>query len=306
MKFLNGRNLLVGTVLGGVLLPSMGWACACGCGVFDVGTSAMFPNSTGGMAYVNYDYQDQNHNWSGTSQAPAENNDDKRIQTHFVTTGVQYLFNRSWGASLEIPYANRNFSTAGNTPVNLSGLGDIRIKGLYTGLSEDLSTGITLGLKVPSGSFTDQSDNVDRDTQIGSGSTDLLVGGYYRHNLLSLQNWSWFGQVELDVPLATQDDYRPGTELDTAAGVYYHGWSIGRTTINPVAQAIFSERTSDGGLAANPDNSGYQRLLLSPGLEFHLHPVTIYADVELPVYQNVTGNQLVAPYLLKISVSYHF
>ena len=47
-------------------------------------------------------------------------------------------------------------------------------------------------------------------------------------------------------------------------------------------------------------------MLLSPGIEVHLHPVKIYADVELPVYQNMNGNQLVAPALFKLSISYMF
>jgi len=42
------------------------------------------------------------------------------------------------------------------------------------------------------------------------------------------------------------------------------------------------------------------------GVEFHIHPVKIYADVELPVFQNVNGNQLVAPVLFKVNVSYMF
>jgi hypothetical protein len=44
------------------LAPRIGWACACGCGVFDVGTGLMLPEGAGGMVYVNYDYQDQDHN----------------------------------------------------------------------------------------------------------------------------------------------------------------------------------------------------------------------------------------------------
>jgi len=64
--------------------------------------------------------------------------------------------------------------------------------------------------------------------------------------------------------------------------------------ISPVAQAIFSYRSSDSGDAASPDNSGYERLMLSPGIEFHIHPVKIYADVEIPVFQNFTGNQVAA------------
>jgi hypothetical protein len=76
--------------------------------------------------------------------------------------------------------------------------------------------------------------------------------------------------------------------------------------ISPVAQLIFSERTRDTGSAANTDNSGYQRILLSPGIEFHLHPVKIYADVELPVYQNFAGDQLAASVLYKVSASWMF
>jgi len=45
---------------------------------------------------------------------------------------------------------------------------------------------------------------------------------------------------------------------------------------------------------------------LSPGIEINLHPVHIYADVERPVYQHMTGNQLVAPLLFKLSASLHF
>src|SRR5208282_5445051 len=86
------------SLLAGMLAPSMVHACACGCGVFDVATSSMFPNGQGGMAWLQYDYQDQNRNWSGTSMAPAANNGDKEIKTDFVMFGLQYMFNDKWGA----------------------------------------------------------------------------------------------------------------------------------------------------------------------------------------------------------------
>jgi hypothetical protein len=76
--------------------------------------------------------------------------------------------------------------------------------------------------------------------------------------------------------------------------------------ITPVAQVIGSERTSDEGANANTANSGYQRIMLSPGIEFDMHPVSIYADVEVPMFQDFRGNQVVAPWLIKASVSYHF
>lgn len=266
------------------------------------------------MAYLQYDFQDQDRNWSGTSPASAANNPDKQIETDFVTAGLQYMFNGSWGVQLEVPYDYRTFKTTsaatGNpiTTLNWGALGDIRLEGIYTGYFADLSAGVTFGVKLPTGDWTYNNvfGDVDRDSEIGTGSTDILLGGFYRGNLDRNQKWDWFAQLQLDVPVLIQAEYRPGVELDTAAGIDYKGFSLGRVNISPVAQAIFSERTSDSGAAANPDNSGYQRILLSPGIEFHIHPVKIYADAEFPVFQNFTGNQVAASVLFKASLSFMF
>ena len=37
-----------------------------------------------------------------------------------------------------------------------------------------------------------------------------------------------------------------------------------------------------------------------------IHPVSLYADVELPVFQDFRGNQLAASALFKVTPSYHF
>ena len=307
------KQILKISYLVAAFTPGAAFACACGCGVFEVGTSSMFPSGEGGMAWLEYDYQNQNYNWSGASSAPAANNGDKQIETHFTTVGLQYMFNRSWGVEGEVPIWNRTFKTdlnfgAGAPDIvsrNWTGLGDIRLKGIYTGFSEDLSSGLTFGVKLPTGSNHRNADVVDSDTQLGTGSTDLLLGGFHRGNL-SGANWKWFAQAQLDLPVLTRDQYRPGLEADAAAGIYYEGISLGRVQISPVAQVIGSWRGRDNGANAAPDDSGYERVLLSPGIEFHLHPVKLYADVEIPVYDRVNGNQLVAPALFKVTMSYMF
>src|SRR5271166_3178011 len=192
-------------LVAGMLAPGNVHGCACGCSVFDVGTSSMFPGGQGGMAFLQYAYQDQNRNWSGSSQAPAENNSDKEIETHFATIGLQYMFSRSWGVRAEVPYDFRYFKTmdnAGNiVSRNWSQLGDIRIEGIYTGFTEDLSAGATFGVKLPTGSHTFDPDVVDHDTQIGTGSTDILLGGSYHGSLTKDNKWGWFAQLQLDVPV---------------------------------------------------------------------------------------------------------
>ncbi|MEI7807019.1 MAG: hypothetical protein WCJ07_00890 [Verrucomicrobiota bacterium] len=296
-------------ILAAVLTPGAACACACGCGVFDVGTSSLMPERAGGTVFLNYDYQNQNQNWSGTSSAPGENNEDKKIETHTVTLGLQYMFNRSWGAKLELPFVNRTFDSAANAgSLNWSGLGDLRLRGIYTGFSDDLSTGLTFGLKLPTGSHThtEALGDIDRDTQIGRGSTDILLGGFHRGSLAGSTRWNWFAQAQLDLPMLKQGDYRPGLEADAAAGIYYDRLSLGCVEFSPVVQVIGVWRGRDNGAAAAPDDSGYQRVLLAPGIEFNLRPVKIYADVEIPVYQNISGNQLIAPVLFKVSASYTF
>jgi hypothetical protein len=297
-------------LLAGMLAPGVVHACACGCGVFDVGTSSMFPEGAGGTAYLSYAYMDQNRNWSGTSEANAANNDDKQIRTDFFNVGFQYLFNSSWGVQAELPFDYRYFKTVddANNLVSTTwgSLGDIRVQGIYTGFKADLSAGITFGLKLPTGNYSYNPAVVDRDTQIGTGSTDILLGGFYRGNITQDEKWDWFAQANLDVPTLTQAQYRPGVELDTAAGIDYKGFSLGGVRISPMAQVIFSCRSNDSGAASDSANSGYERILLSPGVEFHLHPVKLYADVEIPVFDHVNGNQLVAPVLFKMNLSYMF
>jgi hypothetical protein len=171
--------------------PLTGIACACGCGIYEVGTSSMMPTGAGVETFFDYDYQDQNQNWTGTSEAPAADNGDKNIRTSWYTLGVQDMFNSRWGIQLELPYEDRHFVTTGGATgndivsLNFSGAGDIRIEGLYTGFSSDLSSGIVFGLKLPTGSYTteDAYDDIDRDSEIGSGSTDILLGGYQRFDL---------------------------------------------------------------------------------------------------------------------------
>jgi hypothetical protein len=304
-------------VLAAVLAPSAAWGCACGCGVFDVATQSMLPQGAGGMLFAEYNYMDQNMNWHEGSPAPAADNGDKDIRTDFLTVGLQYMFDRSWGVQVELPYDFRQYKATDGGSASWSSFGDVRLEGIYTGFFEDMSAGVTFGLKLPTGDDNhDINTIIDRDLELGTGSTDMLLGGFYRHTLSRVApGLFWFSQAQLDVPLLTQGGYRPGVEINTALGLYYQGLSLGKLKITPVVQAIPSLRTKDtgdwaaGGISDPPVgeiDSGYQRLLLSPGIEFDLHPWMIYADVEFDVLQISRGNQLVAPELFKVVISYNF
>jgi hypothetical protein len=285
-------------------------ACACGCGVFDVGTSSLFPTGSGGQAFFEYDFMDQNQNRSGPSSAPASDNSDKEIRTNFFTVGAQYMFNHEWGVMVEAPYWTRTFKTDDGTGAidafNGSAVGDIRLKGMYTGFSHDMSTGITFGVKLPTGDYGNA--NFDRDTQIGTGSTDILIGGFHRGALTPDNAFSYFVQAQWDQPVASQGGYTPGNELDAAVGAHYNGFTTdsGKIRITPVVQLLVSQRARDNGVNADPADSGYTRAIVSPGVEFGMGDWSVYADVEVPVYQYYNGDQLAGPEAVKIIVSRNF
>jgi len=331
-------------LLASSLIPAEALACACGCSVFDVGSSTLLPKEGdhGGAVYFEWDHSTQDENWHNASKASSDYNGDKRITTDWYVVGLNYMFSRDWGLNVRVPSANRSFITDNNGPEagpNASGvapdiekyyvstLGDIEVTGMYTGFSDDMSKGLMFGLKLPTGDW--RAYGFDRDSNVGTGSTDLVLGGYWRGLLTGDNAWQYFAQNKILVPMFTHGegpdtytfgaaagDYRPGWQVDTAAGVIYNNWyHVGWfDKIAPVFQVIYSHRQEDGGAAAaNPIASGYDRVFLSPGIDFtkviddpNNNTLKLYGDVEIPVYQRVKGDQLVSPLLTKLILAYTF
>jgi hypothetical protein len=308
------------TVLLISMIPRVTWACACGCSIFDVGTPSLIPKGAGGTVWLEYDFMNQYINWHGSQPATAANNSDKQIKTHFLTVGGQYMFNRYVGLMVTVPYWIRMFRTEGINPSQIdeyhhANFGDVRIWGMYTGLQEDMSLGLLAGFKLPTGDHTYY--NFDRDTSIGTGSTDLLLGAYKIGTLpthlgnLNLtfreRPFHWYIQLQYEYPFRSTGNYTPGKEFDGALGTYYNFGKVGLLDeLAPFFTIYGAARTHDMGSESNEPNSGYDRLLLSPGGEIRYGSVRLYSDVEFPVYVYVDGNQLIAPYLIKTVLSYDF
>lgn len=316
------------------LTPSAGVACACGCGVFDVGDGAFMPVTTGSgfTFWLRYSTMDQNRNWAGDARAPAADNHDKDIHTDFYTVRAQYAVGRKWTLMAELPVYDRDFTSTDDGGVagpagslyhaHLTAPGDLQLMAMYTGFSDARSTGVGLGVKLPTGVWHSPTGPLggaefDRDTLPGTGSTDLMVSGYHFGTLNRAETLTWFVQARYQIAVATQKGYRPGDELDAALGVT---WDLGKhgpfAKVAPILQLVESYRAHDRGPEADPLNSGYERLLISPGLELRLNRVRVTGDVEIPIYQQVnaatdvavegTRGQLIAPLLAKVQLSYDF
>ncbi len=291
--------------LSGLILHSQAKGCACGCGVYTVGTRWMMVTSPGPRLFLQYSYLDQNQNWAGLGESPATLNSDRLIKTGFFTFGGQYMFDRDWGIMAELPFWTRSWEGIGDNAlgnsINHAAFGDVRVMGMYTGVSEDMSTALQAGVKIPTGPFT--LSGLDRDLQIGTGTIDGLVSGY---QMVPEDGWGLFAQISADFPLNERSGYKPGTELNGAIGGHYEGL-LSDFNIVPIVSIIGSFRGRDSGVQADPDNTGYTRIFFSPGIEVILaDAIHLNFDFGIPLYSNVNGNQLLSRWLINSVVSYQF
>jgi hypothetical protein len=339
---------VLATLIGG-LAPSTASACACGCGIFDIGANSAFPNQSdsGYSVFLRYNFMNQNKNWEGGSSAPAADNPDKGIKTSFFTFGGQYMINHDWGVMVELPYFVRAFSSTGDGTAepngqvftsDLNDFGDLMIQGVYTGFSPDMSTGVTFGVKLPTGNYTGPYEGpgqagpgttgglvYDRDSLPGTGSTDLLLGIYHVGALNDSGSLAYFAQARTQIAFMERagdsGTYRPGNEIDAGIGLTYNAGAMGIfDKVAPVLQLIAGNRDADSGTGANPgnpNNSGYRRLLVAPGVDLRYKKFKVFFDVSIPVVQHTNidpagltdGNgsgQLVASAIYRLQLGYDF
>jgi len=225
--------------------------------------------------------------------------------------GLEYGFAPDWNASLVLPYSNRehlHIHHHHGTPIpeawQFDEIGDARLTVRHQPAAhpDGLSWSLQGGLKLPTGS-TDvrnaDGEEAERSVQPGSGTTDLLLAGGLAYAPLSLPG-SLFSNLTLQVPLNEKDDYQPGWRTSVQAG-----WLIPvQGKLDFILQGNLLYVARDSGDNAEPDDSGRTEIALVPGLYYAWsRQLSLYGQLELPVYQNVNGVQLTHDYAVSVGLS---
>jgi hypothetical protein len=332
--------------LAGVLLctdPASSFACAtCGC-TLSADAAMGYSASAGWRINLEDDYinQDQLRSGTGTStpsqvvNAPSDpalggGEIEKQTINRYLTLGINYSPNSSWNLNLLVPYVNRDHTTYGvqlapysaaeSAPdeisgAHVSGLGDIRLIGSYQGLLPTHNLGLQFGVKLPTGQYGTRVDfssgpnagtPLDASLQVGTGSTDLIVGAYY-YQAVS-QDFDAFINGQFQAAVAERqdqpgNDFRPGNSATMSLGVRYEAtprW-VPQLQLN-----LYHKSADQGALADRPDTAGTV-LYLSPGLTvpavWHMH---VYGFVQLPLYSKLDGYQVFPHWTASVGVSYAF
>lgn len=309
-------------------------ACAsCGCSLnSDWGTQGI-STSEGWSIDVHYDYLNQNQLRSGTGSitpataavtpnpyTPGTNAEVEQFTKSLtLTSTLDYNNGDTWGVSLVVPTLERIHSTLGTGSDGFTGgngyssstqgIGDIRLIGRYFGMTEQRNFGLQYGLKLPTGNTTQVSNDgnsiVDPGLQLGTGTTDLILGAYYYDNFD--ENWEYFGQAMLQTALnystMAAGSYRPGDSLNLNVGIRNRSFESFIPTLQINSRIV----KVDQGDAADTFSTGGKLVYLTPGVIIPLGDnLSTYASVQLPIYQNVNGIQLTPSFIFSAGMRFVF
>lgn len=325
-------RIVIATALALLPLTTMNDALACAaCGDTlskDWGTQGVSTHP-GFTTDLSYSYVNQNQPRYGTGMASSAKISElwlagQEIEDCTVTRTTTASLNYSsdtWGVNTQLPFVQRTHGTFGDNGASVSlspdyssyasssdnGIGDIRVIGRYTGFSADKTAGVIAGIKLPTGStnatFNDGVTPLDRSLQIGTGSTDLILGGFLTG---AIGEYGWFAQGTVQHAVATKAiagaDYRPGDAYALNTGIRYAKFGAQFT---PMLQLNYIHRSPDDVGGAPLD--GGTLMYLAPGALARVGGGTsVYGFIQLPVYQNVIGLQLSPRYTLTLGIKQSF
>ena len=276
----------------------------------------------GWRADLRYEYIDQDQPRAGAKRVgvgelPRHHDEVKTVNRNYVAT-LDYSFDGAWGVAVTVPMSDRSHTHVHNhrgarlaEQWDFTAAGDVRVLGRHQwrvddeqGMALDFY-GLNFGAKLPTGDRDVRNaagDRAERTLQPGTGTTDLLLGGYYSR-VLPASGMSWFVQGLWQAAANSREDYRPGDRVTLDLGYRY----VATDRLGLMLQLNALRRGRDSGAQAEPDNTGGTFLYLSPGMSYEVWKGTqAYAFVQKPLHQYVNGVQLTADWSAMVGLSTRF
>lgn len=324
MKRLTRKHaLLTGALI--AALVSHGAQASCGASFCMVNTNwnlQGFAPEPGLRVDLRYEYMKQDQPMSGSDkvafgQIRSHHDELSTINRNWLL-GFDYTINRDWGVAVTIPVVDPDHAHIHNhdgaqlyDAWSFRRLSDVRVLGRRLWITENKEAGkvnyfgINLGVKLPTGERDVRNaagDRAERTLQPGTGTTDIILGGFY-NGVLPFAASSWFAQALWQSPLESREDYKPGRRITIDLGYRYELTD----QVGLMLQLNALHRQRDSGDQAEPDDTGGKFLFVSPGVSVALaKTVQLYGFVQFPLYQKVNGVQLTADWSAVVGVSARF
>ena len=263
---------------------------------------------------LSYDINKMDQLFSGNSKLD-DSNRERTTNSTFLR--FSYALNKKWAISTIIPYVWQKqtvFSSAGNTSQSSNGVGDVVLLGQYTVLQNNKEQLITaIGPKFPTGSVYKRDKEFEillpPDLQPGTGSYDIISAiSYSRHGIVRptlRANAQISFRYSFDVGRYDGGQkYRFGNELVLNLG-FTDSFLLAKKVFNPGILLKYRHTQEDENNGNKFPNTGGSLLYLVPSLDIQITPnLNLYSNLEIPVYTDVIGTQLVTSYRGKVGINY--
>jgi len=239
---------------------------------------------------------------------------DRALEIFTMPQTVVYGLTEKASAILTIPFLSKELESTTDgirTSRGDAGLGDLLLLDKYRIYTKDYPSAtsrfsVVVGTDIPTGQSgdADARGKLPRDLQLGSGSADPLVGGAYTWQDL---NGEW--DVSLTYQFnTTANKFEFGDVLTYTVAYQRRVWPIklperglyAQWNVVLEANGQWEQQAKDH--SHRIDNTGGHLLFLSPGVQVATKHFVIESSIQLPVLQNLNGNQLEPDFVLVGSV----
>jgi len=176
---------------------------------------------------------------------------------------------------------------------SIVGMGDATLLGKYSIPVEPLELAVLAGVKIPTGS-TSQQDNagdpLEPDHQPGTGSWDPILGVAVGRQF---EQFTLGGSVLYRITTEGRHDFKPGQQLIVAVKGEVQVAGLGNFPRVYVSLEIAEQFTAkDEGAGMKNQDTGGSLLTIGPGVRVRANDhVTFAATLALPLYQGLNGVQ---------------
>ncbi|MBI1195234.1 MAG: hypothetical protein GC138_05260 [Gammaproteobacteria bacterium] len=245
--------------------------------------------------------------------ADGEGHEEQRTINILGQLDLNYGVTPDLGVGVTVPFYNErqhehtHLDTAEFTKVDgTTGMGDIVLRAryaLYRGTRDLVVAGA--GIKLPSGEYRlRDSDNAINEPTIqpGTGSYDYLFSILHTHQW-TLHSLDTFASLQYRLNTENDLKYEFGDALTANAGLDYR--IANKLLVSGQINARYAKR--DRFLGQDVPSTGSTMVYATPGIRVESSDqLSLYAHLQLPVYQRVNDVNLVPRYQFMFGLSYAF
>jgi outer membrane putative beta-barrel porin/alpha-amylase len=219
-----------------------------------------------------------------------------------IDTEIIYGITSDLAATLVIPGILDKVEKTATEDQSSSGFGDLSLRLKYRFWRRDRpgiqdSAAIILGGKSPTGDGNEKP-------KLGSGSIDFLFGLAVARES---RRWYYFGDFRYRLNTEA-DQFKAGDKIFADAAIGIRPWLTEYLEPDWVFLVEMNWETQQRNELFGQDvsNSGGDRLFISPAFFLTYRNWAVKGGVQVPVYQNLYGNQPEVDYRFALAMEYHF